>query len=248
MKNFKGYILMVALIAALCGWVFAGDVVIFQTEDTSPAIRARNNGDETVSIVTSGGGMTNYVVIGSVTNSIIDTGTGTNDTIALVAASLAACTNSSGEKVLTVDQYCSLAADSTDAELLAGTQTIAARSWGTAFVWDTTGPDFFSCYKPSFNRGGAGGECVLEKVYGHMVGAGDITVGIYLDRTKKAEWVIDTPVYMISTTNGIYAATSGDTIDKPFALTVPEGQSLMIRAKRASAATTGNIGALLQTK
>lgn len=211
-----------------------------KSEDTAIALRARNNGSENVvvNITTNGAGADMSVVIGSVTNTV--DGSGDTDTIAELAAAIAACTNSAGVAVLTVDQMCSLAADSTDGELMDTAVTITPGRWGNIALWDTSDVKHYSVYLPDERTGGPDGDRVLKKIMGDPGGTGALTVEVYKDRTEVLQYAYPTNV------------PSGVAESLSFELNpdIPVGRTgnVLIRASRASTGTTGNVAAGVELK
>jgi len=237
------------------------DYVVFQVEDTSPAIRVRNgDADEKLTVTwIAGDSAAVGVVIGSTSNNLDLSGT--DDTVAEVAALFDDCTNSAGKKVLDVDYNCSLGADSTDDETLDSvTSTARPGKWATVAKWDTSTAKFYSCYIPGGNvangatKGGFQGRRIIRKIFGNIGGTGDITVNIYEDGTEVFEQFIECPRYIWSAagTTETWAADEASPAQlasfDPFkAINFPceAGKDYMIRATRATTGTTGSIGAVV---
>ena len=249
--------LLVATLMALP--VFAGEAedVVYKVEDKSIAFRVKNGySTEKVQVVIPNGDNANcYVLIGSTSNALDLSGD--TDTIAEIETAVEAFTNSSGKAKLTVDVDCSLDADSTDDELL-DTQdvTIAPGDWGN-IVWDTSEIKHWSVYIPGdTSLGMPFGRKRIKEIYGNIGGTGNITLNIYANQTEKWEHVIVSPVYILgSVTNG-QATTSITTDDEvgPAQLSIPldfpigRDENVQIRAARASTATTGSLGARVESQ
>ncbi len=218
----------------LTGAAFGEGSIHYETEDSSPAIRAQNIGSDAVSIIIASGGASanNYVVIGSTTNVI--NGSGDIDTVAEFAAAIAACTNSAGLPVLVVDTRCSLDDDSTDGELLDGTYTIAAatggnKPWGE-ILWDTSDVTFYSVYIPAARQAPEGfrNAIDIDKLYGNPGGTGAVTASVYLDGALA--W------------QTICATNNSGGIEMPD-VDIPVGSDpVLVRVARATTATTGVVG------
>ena len=231
----KLFTLLIILITA--GFAFA-DGIKYAAADESPAIRFYNRGTETVTIKIYAGGAsaTNEVIIGSITNTV--DGSGDTDTVAELATAIAACTNSAGLTVLTMDTDCSLATDSTDGELLDGTAyTAASGAWGE-LLWDTSDVKFYSVYIADQyvkdNTDGARPSVDIDTVYGNPLGTGDVTLSIYLD--GNLAWQALMPEVFEYTNNTATIALPAD-IDIP-----AQKKAVLIRAARETTATTGMIG------
>ena len=227
-------LLTIALIAFIGGGVFAAGGIYFDVADNAPALRVYNGGTEAVTInIYAGDNATNSVTIGSTVNTL--NMSSTVDTITEVAALIRACTNSAGVAVLTVDADCSLAADSTDDELLdAQVISIASKAWGE-IVWDTSVALFYGAYVPDGDAPkDQRTDVTIEQIYGNPIGTGAVTLSVYLDGTLSWQKLMP-EVY----------AYSNDTasVSLPVMVGIPaQKKAIIIRALRATTATTGNIG------
>jgi len=230
----KNTLFITALIALVASCAFAQSIH-YEPEDSSPALRIYNGGTESVTFnLYAGDNATNSIVIGSQTNTLDFSGAGA-DTISEIAEDIAACTNSSSGYVLRVDSDCSVSTDSTDDELLGSqTVTIAAGQWGE-IVWDTSVAKFYSVYMPSQADGGAsGGAYKITNIYGTVGGTGALTLEVYVDGTLV--W------------NDLHSSSSGVVTTVPIDVSIPVSgaKGVMIRATRATTATTGLIGAVVE--
>lgn len=236
---------IITLIALLVAGLAFADTFHVENADTSPALRFENLGSEavTINIYEGGAAATNTVVVGSTSNTI--DGSGATDTVAELAAAIVACTNSAGNPVLLADTRCSVSTDSTDGELLDGTYTIAAKSgtktyWGE-LLWDTSDVKWYSVYIPAARQAAEGvrSDISLDNIYGNPIGTGNVTLDVYVDGTKS--WSLLMPeVYAYSNNTA--------TVALPVTLDLPvQRKPVMIRATRATTATTGNIGVKVST-
>lgn len=235
------FTIIIALFALmLAGFAFGEGSIHYEAADSSPAIRFQNIGSEPVSITIASGGESaaNTVVIGSTTNTI--DGSGAIDTVAELAAAIAAATNSAGNPVLIMDTRCSLSTDSTDGELLDGTYTAAAASgnskpWGE-ILWDTSDVAFYSVYVPASRQSVTGKRTALDidTLYGNPLGTGAVTASVYIGGTKAWEMLLP-EVYAYSNNTASVAL--------PVKVDIPAGNdSVLVRVSRATTATTGIIG------
>jgi len=227
--------------------------IVSEIEDTSPALRIKNNSASTMSITiaTSGASANNLVVIDLHTNTV--DGSGSIDTIAELAAAIAACTNAAGASQPTVDADCSLAADSTDGELLDGTYTAAPGAW-LELPWDTSSHLSFDLYFPSRTYQAGVSAYVLGSVLAAPGGTGNVTASIYKAGVLIAKKTVVSPVYVNPATwldGGTNVSTNSFTADAivnldwtvnmPFMGT----DAVIVRVARATSATTGVISGVI---
>ena len=248
MNKVIGLIVALGLIAG----IVSAQTVVSRIADKSVAMRVKNDSTATLSITIATGGASaaNYVVINSNTNTI--DGSGSIDTIAEFAAAIAACTNAAGSKPLTVDSACALAADSTDGELLDGTYTAAAGKW-LELLWDTSAHLSYDLYLPGGQYGS--GSYKISKITGCPVGTGNVTLGIYQGGTLIAQQIYTSPVYVNPATllvggTNVSTNTMGvvDVVNVDWAVDMRNlgGEAVIVRAARATTATTGIISAVIE--
>lgn len=182
-------------------------------------------------------------------------GSGNTDTIAELAAAIVALTNASNEAKLIVDQSQSLSTDSTDGELLAGTYTAAAGEW-LEVLWDTSACLF---YQVSFPKApffdASGNEIVkgqrvpvpfnIDKVFGEPTGTGNVTLSVYVDGSTKYTKTYTSPFYVLGA-GGTNVASQVINIDESPGIPVGSQNAVIIRAARATTATTGNLGTVVK--
>jgi hypothetical protein len=226
--------ILTLIVVMLTGTAMAGGIY-FDAADDAPALRVYNSGTEAVTIqIYAGDNATNSVTIGSTVNTLDFSGAGA-DTISEIAADIAACTNSAGETVLIVDADCSLATDSTDDELLdAQTISLGSKEWGE-IVWDTSVAKFYSAYVPDDDvRGAIRSNVKIKQIYGNPLGTGDVTLSVYLDGTLSWQKLMP-EVYAYSNNTA--------SVSLPIVVDIPaQKKAIIIRATRATTATTGMIG------
>jgi len=233
--------MLVSALVCASGIGLAADGQIFYAEDASPAIRVYNSGSELVTIQTLlGGAGTNVVTIGSIANTI--DGSGTTDSVAELAAAIAACTNSAGKTPLTVDIGCNAAStESTDGELLDATVTIRSGSWGEV-TWDTSDVKWFRTYLPSSANGASRSGALVTSLYGNVGGTGDVTIRGYLDGSKIFEKIIESPIGVLNGPTNLTDNVTAGCVEIPLNLYVGKSQRFMISSGRATTGTTGGIG------
>jgi hypothetical protein len=254
MRLILGVLLAVSALFALP--TFAVDAIVYEQEDSSPAIRIHNGFDADIQVVFPAGDNADcYVLVGAgeTSSNNLDL-SGSVDTIDEVHALLLACTNTSGQTLLTIDSEPSLGADSTDDELLDSQDiTIAPGDWGE-LVWDTSVCLFYSVYIPgSRATEGTVARKTLKRIYGNVGGTGNITVNIYEDQTEVYEYLVVSPVYIAGvgaastneyTADAIGPAQLSIDLDFPFGV----GRDYMIRAAHATTGTSGSLGAIVEIK
>ncbi len=252
MKTFRLLGIVIAAIL-VSGQVWAAQI-ISKVEDASVALRVKNGYDSTLTWVVTDAGGTNTITAGGLAGqTIVNSGSGTNDTITLIAASALALTNAAGTASLTVDQDPSLAADSVDDELLDGTYTAAAGEW-LELLWDTSAHLSYDLYFPSRTYQTGVSAYIIDKVFGLPGGTGDLTLSIYKNRVLIDQRFITSPEYVnaetflvggtnVSTnTLGTVNAVNLDvTLNMPFT----GAKAVIIRAARGTTATTGVLGAVI---
>ena len=237
----KSILITLVSLIALCGFSIASadsGGITYVSADESAAVRFQNLGYEDVVInIYAGDNATNSVTIGS-TVTTIDM-SGTDDTVAEVAAAIVAATNSAGVPVLLADIKCALGADSTDDELLdsqvitiaarVGTGINAVKPWG-AILWDTSVHLSYDVYIPAAGQAETPQRTSvdIDHIYGNPLGTGAVTASIYIDGTKAWETICAT-----NNAGGIVMPDVG----------IPAGtDSILVRVAPATTATTGMIG------
>ena len=257
----KVKILSVLLLVVCASGALANELSlksVHYEEDTSPAFFVHNTGSENVTVsIYAGDAATNKVTIGS-TSTTLDM-SGTDDTIAEVAALIEACANSAGVKVLKVDYNCSLGADSTDDELMDNATAAVvvrpgARKAGS--FWDTSVAKFYSTYFAGDNAdGGDGSMRILRCIGGNIGGTGDVTVNIYRNGVEVFEHVVATSyAWSAAGTTETWAEQSVKdgqlglnaflaNLDFP----LEGGKNYLVRATRATTGTTGSIVGIVET-
>lgn len=244
-------ILYTALALFALGSMSANAQTLFAGADASPALRVYNGYAGSLSIVVSGAGTGLVVTADSNVNTL--NGDGSDDTVAELAALIAAVTNASNEKLLLVDTSVSLSTDSTDGELLSGTYTAGTGEW-LEIPWDTSAALHYSAsiqkapqFKPGTmidvsQRWHVPG--VIKNVYGDVAGTGNVTVSIYVNGTAKFQQVVTSPRYETpanGTNNVAEASVYLQDLSIPQIAYGPQ-DAVIVRAARATTATTGNIG------
>lgn len=240
---------IMAVMILVSGQVWAAQI-ISAVEDASVAMRVKNGYTSTLTIVVTGAG-TNMTVAADAHTNTIDGNV--SNTITLLNTALLGVTNAAGTASLTINTEPSLLTDSTDGELLDGTYTAAADKW-LELLWDTSAHLSFDLYFPSRTYQTGVSAFILEKVQGVPGGTGNATVSVYKNRTLIGQKIIASPEYRPSSflsggTNSIVINTfdtlNDVSLDWDLNMPFTGKDPVIIRATRATTATTGVIGAVV---
>lgn len=250
MKNLFKISLIAGLLALLAASPSLAQSTHYNgTDDTAIALRVYNTATGTATVAILGSGTQAVVTVDGLATTI--TGTGDADTIAELAAAIAACTNRDGAVKLTVDQSQAISTDSTDAELLTGVYTAAPNTWVT-IPWDTSACKFYQATIPA--RGlwvDADGDAinadrwlaskgVINRVYGLPTGTGNATLKVYVNGTERLSNVYAEPYVLgVGNTNVIDNVIR---LNEAVAIDFGFQDSVIVRASRATTAAGGNIG------
>jgi len=252
-KMFGLYGIAVALASVflVSGSVMAAQI-ISKVEDASVALRVKNGYDTTLTIVVTGAG-TNLTVACDAHTNTVNGDVAACDIISELDAAILACTNAAGTASLTINAEPSLAADSTDGELLDGTYTAAEGKW-LELLWDTSAHLSLDLYFPSRTYQTGVSAYILDKVQALPTGTGDVTASVYKNGTLIASKVITSPSYVLpetlltggtninTNTLGTVATVNLDwEVDMPFT----GKDAVIIRAARATTLTAGVISATI---
>ena len=232
-----------AVLAVMSGQAMAGSIIA-KVADGSTALRVKNSfaGDLSIVVATNG----EHIVVTCDGNATTLTAGTSYDTIAELAAGIAACTNAAGTASLTVNAEPSLAADSTDDELLDGTYTAKSGQW-LDLLWDTSAALHYDVYLPSRTYQTGVGAYRLSKVVGDPTGTGNVTLSIYKGGTLVNRQVITSPLYVPGSGGTTNSYTADDTVNVDWDVGIPFAgdEAVIVRAARATTATTGILGAVI---
>ena len=235
MKNIGIKTAVIAVVLAVVGWQVQAANVITVGADESAALRVYNGATGTVTAVVETNG--EHIVVTVDGNATTLTAGSSYIIISTLAAGIAAVTNAAGEKKLTVDSACALAADSTDDELLDGTYTATAGNW-LELLWDTDVHKSYDIYLPSRTYHSVGAY-TIGTIFGEPTGTGDVTLNIYKNRTLISRKIVTSPYYVLTVTNTINAIVPTVNLNEEVNLPASGGDPIIIRATRGTTATTG---------
>jgi len=231
--------------------VVAGEVAVYEAEDSSPVIRILNgySDDATFSFTRSAATGDWAIVVGDTTATFINPYAGGTATVAELVSWITSFTNAEGGNRLTVDADPSISSSSVSNVMVLASQTIKQGKWGEPFHYDTSLAKFYSVYLPGADVGGQGGvDRKIKKIYGSIGGTGSITINTYLNGTEYGERIIVSPAYV----SGVASATNVSDEVGPGILDlldeIPFGNTdnLLIKATRATTGTTGGIGVIVK--
>lgn len=261
MNRFKT-IMAVAVLTVISFAVFAqtGRKALYSaTEDKAVALRIRNEySSEVVTLtIAAGDSAANYCLVqtpgGTLASNALDFSGAGADTMTEIAALIAACTNASGVKSITVDYDCSLAADSTDDELLDSTSAIVQPGdWGDGALWDTSVALFYNVYIPGSTVGGGKNNKVLEHIGGEVGGTGNVTLEVWIDQGIVWEKVFTSPIYVVgatstaTSTSELYTTDATTCIDVSPEIPIKRNENCFIRATRGTTGTEGTMKATVE--
>ena len=237
MKNIGIKTMVIAVVLAVVGLQAQAANVMSVLADKSVALRVYNGGTGTLTLAVTTAGPSIVVTVDGQAQTLTDT------TIATLAASLAACTNTASVKKLTIDSDPSLAADDTDTTLLAGTYTAVADKWAE-LLWDTDTHKSYDLYLPSRSEK-AVGAYTIGTILGEPTGTGDLTLSIYKAGALISRKVITSPHYVLTITNTVNAVVNTVNLNEVVDLPASGGEAIIIRAARATTATTGILSATI---
>jgi hypothetical protein len=246
MKKVIGLIAAIGLIASIA----SAQVVMSKAQDKSVALRVKNGDTTTLTIAVTNAGANNITITVGGQANVIDVSTITSNSD--LSAAIAACTNTSAKKTLTVDANPSLSTDVLCAKMLTGTYTAAPGKW-LELLWDTSAHLAYDLYLPGGEYGS--GSYKISKITGCPVGTGNVTLGIYQGGTLIGQQIYTSPVYVnpatllvggtnVSTnTLGVVAVVN---VDWAIDMRNLGGQAVLIRAARATTADAGIISAIIE--
>lgn len=238
---------------AIAGALGLGQV--YSAADKSAAIWAQNVGSDKVTVAsgTDSGSIT--CMVGSVEQVIANTSW---DTVAGFETSLAALTNSAGQKVLKLYRCAVLGTESTDDELLNSTTlTLYAGDSGPLAYWDTSDVKHYRVYIPPA-AAVARGKLLIKSAYGDAKGTGNITTKAYLIESETATEVymdeVVSPAYIMGATQAAGTSNAQVVADEigpariaqDLNITAGVDDGFLLSVDRATTGTTGGAGVRLQ--
>lgn len=167
-------------------------------------------------------------------------------TVADLTGWINSITNGDGHLVFKAAQWEALGTDLVSNKLMLCTNTIDQEWNKFMFKWDTSGHLAYNviCDIPN-SAGSPIGNYEMKQPYGLPTGTGNLTLYVYSDDTLIFEDYVTSPYY-VSTSVGTTNTWAEDTVrlatfDFP-GIRIPAGKRGLVRAARATSATTGGIG------
>lgn len=226
----KRAIYVMEVLFLVTGMCYAGSAWRSEDSSTPFLIRVKDNSVATIAV------SSNTVTIANTTYSTTTNISLTSRTVSDVVGIINSFVNSSGGRIYDAVIYEALGTDS-----VAGTalKTLSAvriptDSWCRDVKWQTAQCLHFSVVPDVvFGDGARMGGYYIKDIYGDIGGSGAITVIVYVNGNK---------VYQTSTTG----TTSPISITFARGIYVGVGQRVLVRAVRATTASTGGIGVSIE--
>ena len=232
-------------------------VAAYATADATAAFRIKYNGSAATATI-SNTPLQMVVVDDTVSTTIVFTNTATY-TAAGIKALIEACTNSAGAMNYKCEYWGMISTDIVSNRVVQQTNVnMADGKWHTDLLKIDTST---ALEYDAVSYADSVPERWLSKIYGDPLGTGNVGLSVYIDSgsgyTQVYGKTITSPVYvpdsMASITN-VTTAVNVVGVDESLAfgtvygLRIPQNAKCLVRATRATTATTGGIGALLTFK
>jgi len=231
-----------------------GEANIGHAEDSAYWMKVKYNGNETTATISN---TANTVTMNDGASETITLSSAT--TLASLAASMEAHTNSSGQAEWEVEILGGIGTDTPSNKLIAVTafQSFTDGKWAEVLKIDTSTAKHFDTYSPASHGGRSEAQQqprLLTGIGGVPGGTGNVTYSVYLDDTLAFRHVVESPIYRDPAiinytglvTQVVEATVSGDGELPGDGIYIGRGVKWLVRAARATTATTGHLsGALL---
>jgi hypothetical protein len=179
----------------------------------------------------------------------------TTEALSTTLADIAAISNSSNKRCFSAWKWCALDTDTLTNSVLPYTNSLTANKYVKCGKWDTSVDLHYSVVPQTivgdtvFEPSGGG---TIDTITGAPVGTGNVTVKVYEDGTEI--WSTDTiisPFYAMPATvnyTGVVTSVTHPELNLDLKPGIPMGQgkTYMVRATRATTATTGGIGVIVK--
>ena len=241
-------VLLVALIlVGIAMPILAETDYKWEPYDSAEVIRVKYTGTATATIQIAAAAVT--VVDDGNSNTIALTSvTDVDDLVAAVAA----CTNAAGATNFECTKWAALGADTVSNKLVAAAaDTLTPNRWEVHGKWDTSAVKHYDVVPSGWIYDSIQGGFVIDRIVGEPDGTGNVSVNVYRDDTVVWKKTIASPVYVtpevISGTNDTTNATDNVVyLDEEIGIRADQGERYLIRATRATTATTGGIGVAIR--
>ena len=237
---------LVALLIAGVMSVNAQELVTY-AEDQSPAIRVKYIGTATAQFVINPG--TCIVATASSSNAYeFHASSNLTDFVGWLNLQ----TNVSGA-CYSAAIHAGIGADAVSNNFVNTTNILYANVYTNVAAWDTSA----ALHYDTIGYGGENSAVALKlaQILAQPTGTGKLTVDVYIDGIRRHEWIDVGEFYYNSDTNGVNMTQSSDInvaltfvgpLGVPYTggIVIPRGKRCLVRATRATTATTGIMGAV----
>ena len=239
MKKFLKTMLVVTVLCALLApMVIAEDDYAWKAADSSEAIRVKYKGSATATIQIAAAAVT-VVDDGNSTAIALTTAFDIDD----LTAAVAAVTNASGVRNFECQKWAALGADTVSNKFIAASAaTLTPNLWEYHAAWDTSGAKHYDVVPSGLIRDTIQGAFVIDRITGEPDGTGAVTVNVYENDTVVWKKTFASPVYVPALVAATNTAVNTISLDEEVGIRAKEGIRYLIRATRATTATTGGIG------
>lgn len=240
----KAWITILALVLATFAFsAFAQDDYNWEPYDSSEAIAVKYVGSGAATIT-----ITNSIV------TVVDAGNSTAIsltpayTIADLTAAIGACTNAAGAQNFLCKRWAAIDTDTVSNMFITATaDTLTANQWEYHAKWDTSGAKHYDVVPGHLMPDNqVQGGFLIDAVTGEPDGTGNVTLGVYEDNTLIWKQTIASPQYVSALVAATNTAVNTVTLFEPLGIRAKANKRYLVRATRASTATTGGIGILLK--
>lgn len=229
----------------------------YGTADATAAFRIKYNGSAATATISNT--VDSIIVVDDTVTTTIPTPAAS--TASTIEGLIEACTNVAGAKNYEVELWGMISTDIVSNRIVAATAvSLADGKWHTDVLKiDTSTALEYDAVSYADNIS----ERWLSKIYGDPAGTGDVGIKVYIDQgsgyTLAYGKTITSPIYVLAAasgtlTNNPTAADAVVSVNEAFSdnavygLRVPQKAKCLVRATRATTATTGGIGAMFTAK
>lgn len=226
-----------------------------RVQDTSCPIAVKYVGTGTNALTLSAGWLFTVVADGRSSSTQLVAGS----TVSTIVGFLNNVTNASGINQFVAVPWEALTTDTVSNNLILLTNAVIGAAFDvTTIKWDTSACLHFDVVPDITTPSGIPqGGFTLDGVWGNPTGTGNVTLDVYANDTLMYERTITSPVYVTPqynngsnvTTNTTDAFVSLSSGSNPFpSIHIGLGKKCLVRASRATTATTGVIGASINNQ
>jgi len=172
-------------------------------------------------------------------------------TVAGVISDLYSATNSSSQPIFKMVKWGSIGTDATSNQFITATNVLQRKQWTKVGKWDTSAHLSYNVVPGYMNSDRVETDKDIHRIYGEPDGTGNVTLRIYEADTEKWKQTITSPVYVMPSVvngGGLYTNTTDNvvTLDEEVNFPTASSKRYLIRATRATTATTGALGVMVE--